>query len=157
LKEKPVKKLLLLMVLTPMFAAGPEGLIVWKADDLRSFEKKLAPKMNAHKSANEELAKFQSYWVEIVHREGDAEAETHVNNSELFFIVSGEATEIIGGTPVNNKTVSPGEIHGSALNGGMRTPLRQGDVIRMPANTPHQMLVAAGKQITFMVVKEPVN
>lgn len=152
-----MKKLVLLMVLTPMFAAGPAGFIVWKADDLRNFEKKLAPKMNDLKSANEEVAKFQSYRVEIVHREGDAEAETHVNNSELFFIVSGEATEIIGGTPVNNKTVSAGEIHGSALNGGMRIQLRAGDVIRMPANTPHRMLIAAGKQITFMVVKEPVN
>jgi len=27
----------------------------------------------------------------------------------------------------------------------------------MPANVPHRMLVATGKQITFMVVKEPVN
>jgi mannose-6-phosphate isomerase-like protein (cupin superfamily) len=152
-----VKKLLLLLVLTPIFAAGPDGFIMWKADDLKGYEKKLAPKMNSIKSANENLAKFASYLVEIVHREGDAEAETHVNNSELFFIVSGEATEIVGGTPVNNKTASPGEIHGSALNGGIRIPLRPGDVVRMPANTPHRMLVAAGKQITFMVVKEPVN
>jgi len=67
---------------------GPAGLIVWKSDDLKSYEKKLAPKMNEHKSANEELAKYASYRIEIVHREGDAEAETHVNNSEVFFIVS---------------------------------------------------------------------
>ena len=154
-----MKKLLLVVLLTPLFAAGPGPavLIVWKSDDLKSYEKKLAPKMNEHKSANEELAKYASYRIEIVHREGDAEAETHVNNSEVFFIVSGEATEIVGGTPVGNKTVSPGEIHGSALNGGSRTELRAGDVLRMPANVTHRMLVATGKQITFMVVKEPVN
>jgi mannose-6-phosphate isomerase-like protein (cupin superfamily) len=152
-----MKKLLTLLLLTPLFAAGPDGFIRWKADELRGYEKKLSPKMNALKSANENLAKYPSYLVEVVHREGDAEAETHVNNSELFFIVSGEATEIVGGTPVNNKQVSPGEIHGSGLNGGMQVPLRPGDMVRMPANIPHRMLVAPGKQITFIVVKEPVN
>jgi mannose-6-phosphate isomerase-like protein (cupin superfamily) len=152
-----VKKLLPILILTPMFAAGPTGFMIWKSDELKGFEQKLAPKMNALKSANDDIAKFESYRVEMVHREGDAEAETHVNNSEIFFIVSGEATEIVGGTPVNNKTVSAGEIHGSALEGGMRVPLRPGDVVRMPANTPHRMLVATGKQITFMVVKEPIN
>ena len=152
-----MKKSLLLLVLTPIFAAGPAGFSIWTADDLKGYEKKLGMKLNAQKAANEELAKFPSYMMAMVHREADADAETHVNNSELFIIVSGEATEIVGGTPVGNKTVSPGEIHGTALNGGMRVPLRAGDVVRMPANTPHRMLVAAGKQITFMVVKEPVN
>jgi mannose-6-phosphate isomerase-like protein (cupin superfamily) len=152
-----VKRLFVLVVLTPMFAAGPTGFMMWKADDLKAFEKKLSPKMNALKSANEEIAKFESYRIEVVHREGDAEAETHVNNSELFIVQSGEATEIVGGTPVGNKTVSAGEIHGSSLEAGMRVALRPGDVLRMPANTPHRMLVPAGKQITFIVVKEPVN
>jgi len=152
-----MKKLGFLLLLTPIFAASPTGFAIWKSDDLKGFERKLAPKMNAIKSANENIATYGSYRIEMVHREGDAEAETHVNNSEVFFIVSGEATEIVGGTPVDNKTVSPGEIHGSALNGGMRIELKPGDVMRMPANTPHRMLVAPGKQVTFMVVKEPVN
>src|SRR5215831_16520122 len=151
-----MKKLVFLLLLTPIFAASRTGFAIWKSEELKSFERKLAPKMNAIKSANENIATYGSYRIEMVHREGDAEAETHVNNSEVFFIVSGEATEIVGGTPVDNKTVSPGEIHGSALNGGMRVELRPGDTMRMPANTPHRMLVATGKQITFMVVKEPV-
>jgi len=152
-----MKKLLLLLLITPLFAAGPDGFIHWKADELRGYEKKLSPKINALKAANETLAKYPSYMLAVVHREGDAEAETHVNNSELFIIVSGEATEVVGGTPVNTRTVSPGEIHGSGLTGGMQVPLRPGDVLRMPANVPHRMLVAPGKQITFIVVKEPVN
>jgi len=152
-----MKKLVSLMLLTPLFAASPAGFVIWKSSDLKGFEQKLAPKMNALKSANENIASYGSYRIEMVHREGDAEAETHVNNSEIFFIVSGEATEIVGGTPVDNKIVSPGEIHGSAINGGTRVELRPGDAMRMPANTPHRMLVATGKQITFMVVKEPVD
>src|SRR5205085_12137194 len=54
-KEFPVKKLLLVVLLTPLFAAGPgpAGLIVWKSDDLKNYAKPLAPKMNEHKSANE--------------------------------------------------------------------------------------------------------
>ena len=121
-----MKKLVFLLLLTPIFAASPTGFAIWKSEELKGFERKLAPKMNAIKSANENIATYGSYRIEMVHREGDAEAETHVNNSEVFFIVSGEATEIVGGTPVDNKTVSPGEIHGSALNGGMRVELRGG-------------------------------
>lgn len=154
-----MKKLALLVLLTPIFAAGPTGFMVWKAGDLKSYDKKLSPKASAaeHKSANEELAKFPSYLIEIVHREGNGEAEIHQKDSEIFMIESGEATFVIGGTAVGSKQVSPNEVHGPSIDGGEKTALSAGDMVRVPVNTPHQMLVAPGKQITYIVVKEPAN
>ncbi len=150
-----MNKLLLLAVLTPMFAADPPGFVVWKCSDLKSYEKKLAPKIDEHKAAIENLVKFDNYRTMIVHREGDGEAELHEKDADLFIVQTGEATLVVGGTMVGGRATAAGEIRGPSINGGEKKQLAAGDVVNIPANIPHQVLVAAGKQFTYFVVKEP--
>ena len=66
-----------------------------------------------------------------------------------------EATLIVGGTAVNPKSTGAGEVRAPSINGGERRQLAAGDLVNIPANIPHQVLVAAGKQFTYFVVKEP--
>jgi quercetin dioxygenase-like cupin family protein len=42
---------------------------------------------------------------------------------------------------------------GTAVTGGESHRVSVGDVVHIPANTPHQMLVDAGHQVTYFVVK----
>jgi quercetin dioxygenase-like cupin family protein len=42
---------------------------------------------------------------------------------------------------------------GSSVRGGVEKRLKAGDVLHIPAKTPHQMLVEPGQQVTYMVVK----
>jgi mannose-6-phosphate isomerase-like protein (cupin superfamily) len=89
----------------------------------------------------------------IALRHKDGGAEVHENYADFFFLVQGNATLLTGGTIENPKTVSPGEIRGTSVQNGTRTALSQGDVVHIPANTPHQMLVPKGSTLIYFVVK----
>src|SRR5260370_11204183 len=73
--------------------------------------------------------------------------------TDLMFVVSGEATLLIGGKVVNARTTSPGEIRGTTSTGGEKKVIRQGDVVQVAARVPHQFLIPAGRQITFFTMK----
>jgi mannose-6-phosphate isomerase-like protein (cupin superfamily) len=148
-------RLLAILVALPLFAADPAGLVVWKSSELKGYQKKLAPKIDEHKAALENLVKFDKYRTMIVHREGDGEAELHENDADLFIVESGSATLVVGGTMVTPRNTAAGEVRGPSINGGERKQLGEGDVVNIPANIPHQVLVPSGMQFTYFVVKEP--
>jgi mannose-6-phosphate isomerase-like protein (cupin superfamily) len=148
-----MKKLLPLLMLIPMFAADPPGFTMWKASDLKAEEKKLVGKMSDKKVASETLASYGNHLTMLAHREGDGEVEVHDKMADVFYVVSGEASLIVGGTVVGGHTTAPGEIRGTSITGGEKKALSAGDAVHIPAKVPHQMLVANGKKITYFVVK----
>jgi quercetin dioxygenase-like cupin family protein len=89
----------------------------------------------------------------ITIREKSGLAEVHAAWEDHIFILDGEVTMILGGTAENAKTTGPGETRGDSIKGGKSFSLHAGDYIYIPVNTPHQMLVAAGKSIKYGVVK----
>jgi|SRR5581483_6848771 len=134
-------------------AGGPAGFELWKSAELKGFESKLSPKMNAQKVATQPLGTFGNHKFLMAHREGDGEAELHETQTDVMVIESGEATLVVGGAVVDPKTTQPHEIRGPSIRGGEKKALGPGDVLHIPAKIPHQMLVANGKQITYFVVK----
>ena len=146
-----MKKLFPLLILIPMFAAVPSGVDVWKAADMKAKEKELAGKMSDKKVASETLASYGTHLTMLAHREGDGEVEVHDKMADVFYIVSGETTLIVGGTVVGGHNTAPGETRGTSITGGEKKMLGAGDAVHIPAKVPHQMLVS--KKITYFVVK----
>jgi mannose-6-phosphate isomerase-like protein (cupin superfamily) len=70
-----------------------------------------------------------------------------------MFVISGEATLLVGGKIIERKTTSPGEVRGSTISNGQKRLMRAGDVVQVPAGMPHQFLVTKGKEITFFTMK----
>lgn len=137
-----------------MAAADSAGIDLWKASELKSFEKKLAAKMDAKKTpAAESLANYGNHNVSVIHREVSGEAELHKTQADLFVVQTGEATMVVGGTVVNPRTTAPNEIRGPSIKGGERKQLGPGDILHVPANTPHQLFLDKGKQFTYAIVK----
>lgn len=64
-------------------------------------------------------------------------AEMHDKTNHIFIIVDGEATFVTGGTLVNPRTTAPGQTRADSIAGGREHRLSKGDVITIPANTPH--------------------
>ena len=137
----------------PAVAAEPAGAVVWKAADLKAYGPKLAPKVDAKKVASEQLGKWGNHLAMIGHREGDGEAEVHDVQADFFFVQGGEATLLLGGEMVGGKTTAPGEIRAPSIKGGQRHALAAGDVVHIPAKLPHQLLIPAGKNFTYFVIK----
>jgi len=144
---------LFLIAAAALPAGTPKGFEHWKSADLRAYEKKLSPKMNAQKVALENFGTYGNHSFLVAHREGTGEAELHETQNDVMVIESGEGTLVVGGTVENPKTTAPHEVRGPSIKGGEKVPVAPGDVVHIPVNTPHQMQVAAGKQITYFVVK----
>ena len=83
-------------------------------------------------------------------------AELHKHETDVFYIVDGAATFITGGTIPDAKETTPGEVHGATIEGGVSHSFAQGDVIVIPAGTPH-WFKSVPSQIHYLVVKVKTN
>jgi mannose-6-phosphate isomerase-like protein (cupin superfamily) len=129
------------------------GFFQLRSDQLRLFQHSLQPKMNQYKQAADELGDYGNHTAWVAHREADGQAEIHENWADLMFVISGEATLLVGGNIVERKATSPGEVRGPAITNGRKRLMREGDVVQVPAGMPHQFLVTKGKEITFFTMK----
>jgi len=64
-------------------------------------------------------------------------SEMHGKTNHVFIIVDGEGTFVTGGQLINPKEIGPGQTRGDGIQGGEIHHLSKGDVITIPANTPH--------------------
>ena len=134
-------------------APAAPGVQVWKASDLTARGQALSAKLNEQKSATDTLARDGNRTFLLAHREGSGVAEWHEKQADVMFIVSGEATIVYGGTIPDAKTTAAGEMRGASIEAGTETKLGPGDVVHIPAKTPHQMKLEPGKQVTYFVTK----
>jgi hypothetical protein len=148
-----MKLILITLMALPLLGQDPKGFVHWTAAELKGYNKKLAPKVDAKKVATADLAKFEGYWTMVAHREGPGEAELHDSEIDIFFPQTGEATLVVGGEVVDGKTTAPGQVRGTAIKGGRKMKLVPGDIAHIPAKTPHQVLLDPGKKFTYVIVK----
>ena len=78
-----------------------------------------------------------NYTIITSRRDSAGMIEVHEKDSDLIYVIKGSATFISGGTLLDGKKVAENEIQGSQLNGGAAQRLLAGDVIVVPAGTPH--------------------
>jgi quercetin dioxygenase-like cupin family protein len=146
-------KLLLLLVSAPVFAAGPAGFSTWSAADVKNYEKTLHAKVDQNHVASERLPDMEGHTVMIIHREGTGQAETHDTQADFIYVLSGEASVVVGGSMVDGKNTGLGEIRGTSINGGETKKAMPGDIMHIPPKEPHWFKIDPGKQVTYLVVK----
>ncbi len=129
------------------------GVHVWKLAYIEAQGKVLSGKLDEHKVASETIATEGNTTFMIAHREGSGQAEWHEKQADVIVISQGEVTMTLGGTIVDGKETQPGEIRGSAIQGGTQHKLVPGDVEYIPPKTPHLMTIEPGKQVTYFVTK----
>jgi mannose-6-phosphate isomerase-like protein (cupin superfamily) len=88
----------------------------------------------------------------LANRRGAGEVEVHDKTNHIFIIVEGEATFVTGGTLVGAKNTAPGQIRAASLNGGQTHQLKKGDVITVPAKTPHWWKEVSTKTIAYYAI-----
>ncbi|HYR45167.1 MAG TPA: hypothetical protein VER98_19195 [Terriglobia bacterium] len=88
----------------------------------------------------------------LAQRRGTGEAEVHQKTNHVFIIVDGEATFVTGGSLVGAKQTAPDQLRGSGIQGGEMRHLTKGDVITIPAKTPHWFKEIPTKTIAYYAV-----
>ena len=86
------------------------------------------------------------------HRTEAGHVEMHEKETDVFYIVDGEATFITGGKMMGGKLTKPGQWLGTDIQGGTVHHLSKGDVIVIPAGIPHWYKVVP-HSVTYYVVK----
>jgi mannose-6-phosphate isomerase-like protein (cupin superfamily) len=86
------------------------------------------------------------------HRDKAGQPEMHDKETDVFYITDGAATFVTGGTMVGGKVTKPGQWLGSSINGGQTHKLTKGDVMVIPAGTPHWFREVP-QSVSYYVVK----
>ena len=96
----------------------------------------------------------QRYKIDAGRRVKPGEAEYHEREIDVMHVVQGEATVITGGELKNPHEVAPGELRATAVKGGKKHELREGDVLAIPEGVPHQFVDVSDPFLYFVVKVE---
>ena len=131
-------------------AASPD---VYSQDELLSMEKKLKEKTDASGLATQTIKKYSTDYSMLAFRTQSGKAELHEKFADFYVVVDGQATLVTGGQMVNGKPTAPGEVRGESIQDGKETKLKKGDIVHIPANIPHQLMLANGDTFQYFVIK----
>ena len=150
----PLRVLMVAVVLAPVLQAAPPGFVMWSSSELEQRDAALSTRVGQDHSARETLVDYGyppgAYRFRFIYRDADGFPEIHEDGLDVVFVKSGEGTLLVGGEMLNRTGV-----RGTGISGGFRYPLGPGDIIHIPANTPHSYLVPEGGHITYVLVRVP--
>jgi quercetin dioxygenase-like cupin family protein len=90
--------------------------------------------------------------VQGSHRDKAGQVEVHDKETDVLYILDGEATFVFGGKMVGGKTTRPDQWLGTDITGGETHRVGKGDVFVIPAGIPH-WFKEVPKSISYFVVK----
>jgi uncharacterized protein GlcG (DUF336 family) len=83
------------------------------------------------------LVEDPAFRVAASRRDGAGQAELHATDTDIFYVLEGQASVVVGGDIVDGKATAPNEIRGSAIRGGETREIGPGDVLTIPHGVPH--------------------
>jgi len=88
-----------------------------------------------------------------------AAAELHDASDDVYYVLEGSATLVLGGKLDAPKEVEPGEWRSARIIDGRTVEIKKGDLVVVPRGTPHQRSTA-GQDFTMLLIKvyaEPIK
>jgi mannose-6-phosphate isomerase-like protein (cupin superfamily) len=133
----------------------PDGFQHWTGASLKDLEQTLKSEADAsaHHMSVHALGDFPQDKFMLSRRQTDGMPEWHENQADVFFVQSGSATLVVGGTLVGAESTELHEKRNGTIQGGVRQKLSAGDVVRIPPQVPQQILLDGSPEFTYFVVK----
>jgi uncharacterized RmlC-like cupin family protein len=107
-------------------------------------------------SAGDKIASYGNHAITIAARTKSGGPEIHEQWTDVIIVTGGQATLLIGGKVVGEVAAEsglPGEKRGSDITGGTAQLVKKGDIINIPAGTPHWIRIAQGDDFSYVNVK----
>ena len=86
------------------------------------------------------------------HRDKPGQVEVHDKETDVIYMIEGDATFVTGGTVAGLTPTRPGQSVGSEIKDGEAHHLTKGDVIVVPAGIPH-WFKEVRPSVSYYVVK----
>lgn len=78
--------------------------------------------------------------------------EVHDASDDIYYVLEGEATLMLGGSLTAPNEISTGEWRSKVATGGQKVTIKKGDLIVVPRGTGHQRTVT-GKGFSMILIK----
>jgi glc operon protein GlcG len=79
------------------------------------------------------------------------QVEVHASDTDIFYVTEGTATIVTGGKVEGQKESGPGEMRGDKVTGGTKRQISKGDVVVIPAGTPHWFTEVSNPFLYFVI------
>ena len=107
-------------------------------------------------SAGEKIANYGDHAITIAARTKSGGPEMHEQWTDVILVTGGQATVVIGGTIVGEVAAeggAQGEKRGRDITGGSTQVVKKGDILNIPAGTPHWIKITPGDDFSYVNVK----
>jgi mannose-6-phosphate isomerase-like protein (cupin superfamily) len=104
---------------------------------------------------SEPILSLTPYRAQLEYRPGTSPAAVHEKDAELMIVLQGAGNIVTGGKLVDEKRNNANNLGGSSITGGHSQTVVKGDMLIVPANTPHQVIPAGGEPIVLMTLHVP--
>jgi mannose-6-phosphate isomerase-like protein (cupin superfamily) len=103
----------------------------------------------------EPILSMAPYRAQLEYRPGTSPAAVHEKDAELMVVFEGAGNIVTGGKLVDEKRNNPNNLGGSSITGGNSQAVVKGDMLIVPANTPHQVIPTGGAPIVLITMHVP--
>jgi len=137
----------------PCLAQSSGKAEVFPATQISGQLVELAQQAKAAGGSGSTLGNYGTHELKLTERTASGGAEIHAHFDDVMLVMEGKATLITGGELVDPHAGSNGETTGSGIRNGIVQPIVAGDLVHIPAGTPHQLLIAPGTIYSALVIK----
>jgi mannose-6-phosphate isomerase-like protein (cupin superfamily) len=136
-------------------ATPPATVFMSDKDIMALVDKAKADRKGEATVTAEPILLLAPYKAQLEYRPGNASASVHTEDAELMVVLQGTGNIVTGGTLVDGKQVNAYNMSGPSIAGGQDHSVVKGDMILIPANTPHQVTPSGGAPIVLMTMHVP--
>jgi mannose-6-phosphate isomerase-like protein (cupin superfamily) len=124
-------------------------------DIMGLIEKAKADRKGDAPMVAEPILLLAPYKAQLEYRAGNAPAALHEKDAELMVVLQGTGNIVTGGKMVNEKRVNSANLSAPSIADGQSQAVVKGDMLIVPANTPHQVIPTGGAPIVLMTLHVP--
>jgi mannose-6-phosphate isomerase-like protein (cupin superfamily) len=124
-------------------------------DIMGLIEKAKADRKGDAPMVAEPILLLAPYRAQLEYRPGTGPAAVHEKDAELFVVLQGTGNIVTGGKVVDEKRVNANNLSGPSIADGHSQAVVKGDMLIVPANTPHQVIPTGGAPIVVMTMHVP--
>src|SRR5436309_1442236 len=107
------------------------------ADVAALIAKAKAERKSDQPTFTQRILQFAPYIANLEYRAAVGPAAVHEKEAEMFYVIEGSGTLMVGGKLVNEKRSNAENLGGTAIEGGSSHKVGKGDFFVVPEKTPH--------------------
>jgi len=135
--------------------SAPPAVFMSDKDIMSLVDKAKADRKGDAPTTAEPILQLAPYKAQLEYRPIGGPAALHEKDAELMVVLQGAGNIVTGGRMVDGKRVNASNWTAPSIEGGTSHLVVKGDMILIPANSPHQVTPSGGAPIVLMTMHVP--